>query len=107
MLANVLKSQKARQTSVAVVRAFTLKQFILNYKELAEKLKELESKYNKQFKDIYEAIIICYKKINRKTNINGVGASDLKSSATEINWYETIDYINSVFPRRSKHDYIF
>ncbi len=57
MLANVLKSKKARQTSIAIVRAFiTLKQFILNYKELAEKLKELESKYNKQFKDVYEAI---------------------------------------------------
>jgi hypothetical protein len=57
MLANVLKSKKARRTSVAIVRAFIgLKQFILNHKELAESLKELESKYNKQFKDIYEAI---------------------------------------------------
>ncbi len=57
MLATVLKSKKARRTSVAIVRAFiTLKQFILNYKELSEKLKELESKYNKQFKDVYEAI---------------------------------------------------
>lgn len=57
MLANVLKSKKARQTSIAIVRAFiSLKQFALNYKELAEKLKELESTYNKQFKDVYEAI---------------------------------------------------
>ncbi|RLD59968.1 MAG: ORF6N domain-containing protein [Bacteroidetes bacterium] len=57
MLANVLKSKKARQTSIAVVRAFiALKQFTLNYKEIADKLKELESKYNKQFKDVYEAI---------------------------------------------------
>jgi hypothetical protein len=40
LLANVLKSKKARQTSIAIVRAFiALKQFILNYKELAEKLK--------------------------------------------------------------------
>lgn len=57
MLANVLKSKKARNTSVAIVRAFiALKQFVLNYKELSEKLKELESRYNKQFKDVYEAI---------------------------------------------------
>jgi phage regulator Rha-like protein len=56
MLANVLKSKKARQTSIAIVRAFiALKPFILNYKELTESLKELESKYNKQFKDVYEA----------------------------------------------------
>ena len=57
MLANILKSKKARQTSIAIVRAFiSLKQFISNYKELSEKLTELESKYNKQFKDVYEAI---------------------------------------------------
>jgi len=57
MLASVLKSKKARQTSIAIVRAFiALKQFVLNYKELADKLNELESKYNKHFKDVYEAI---------------------------------------------------
>jgi len=57
MLANVLKSSKARQTSIAIVRAFiTLKKFVLNYKELSAKLQELESKYNKQFKDVYDAI---------------------------------------------------
>lgn len=53
MLANVLKSKKARQTSVSIVRAFiALKQFALNYKELADKLKTLEGKYD----DVYEAI---------------------------------------------------
>jgi hypothetical protein len=57
MLANVLKSKKARQTSIAIIRAFiSLKQFVASYKELAEKLHELESKYNRQFKDVYEAI---------------------------------------------------
>ncbi|MFZ4706494.1 MAG: ORF6N domain-containing protein [Bacteroidales bacterium] len=57
MLSNVLKSKKARQTSISIVRAFiALKQFIVNYSELAGKLKELESKYDKQFKDVYEAL---------------------------------------------------
>ena len=57
MLANVLKSKKARQTSVAIVRAFiSLKQFALTNVELNNKLKELENTYNKQFKDVYEAI---------------------------------------------------
>ena len=57
MLANVLKSSKARQTSIAIVRAFiALKQFVLNYKEISEKLQDLESKYNMQFKDVYDAI---------------------------------------------------
>jgi hypothetical protein len=68
MLANVLKSKKARQTSVAIVRAFiTLKQFILNYKELSDKLKELESKYNRQFKDVYEAINYLLRKDKQET----------------------------------------
>ncbi|MDZ7649832.1 MAG: hypothetical protein U5K54_23325 [Cytophagales bacterium] len=57
MLTNILKSKKARQTSVAIVRAFiALKQFALTHKELTNQLKELEIKYNKQFKDVYEAI---------------------------------------------------
>ena len=57
MLANVLKSKKARQVSVAVVRAFiALKQFTLKYNDIGIKLKELELKYNKQFEDVYEAI---------------------------------------------------
>ena len=57
MLANVLKSKKARLTSISIVRAFiTLKKFISNYNEISETLKELENKYNQQFKDVYEAI---------------------------------------------------
>lgn len=57
MLASVLKSEKARKASVAIVRAFiALRHFVLNYKELTEKLKELESRTNKQFKDVYEAL---------------------------------------------------
>jgi len=68
MLANVLKSKKARLTSIAVVRAFiALKRFALNYKELSEKLKEIESLYNKQFKDVYEAINFLLQKDNQET----------------------------------------
>ncbi len=57
MLAHVLKSKKARQTSIAIVRAFiALKEFALDYKEFSEKLRRLELKYNRQFKDVYDAI---------------------------------------------------
>ncbi|MCK9641201.1 MAG: ORF6N domain-containing protein [Prolixibacteraceae bacterium] len=57
MLANILKSKKARQTSILIVRAFiALKQFALSYKEISEHLNELETKYNQQFKDVYDAI---------------------------------------------------
>jgi ORF6N domain len=68
MLANVLKSNKARQTSIAIVRAFiALKQFVLGYKELTEKLQEMESKYNKKFKDVYEAINYLLQKDKQET----------------------------------------
>lgn len=67
MLANVLKSKKARQTSIAIVRAFiALKQFALNYKEIAEKLHELESKYNTHFKDVRQALDYLLKKDKQK-----------------------------------------
>lgn len=57
MLSSVLKSKKALQVNIAIMRAFVLlRQFVLTNKELAEKLKKLERKYNKQFKDVYEAI---------------------------------------------------
>ena len=69
MLANVLKSKKARQTSVNIVRAFiVLKRFALNYKDLTNKLKELENKYNKQFKDVYEAINYLLEKDKQEIN---------------------------------------
>lgn len=68
MLANVLRSEKARQTSIAIVRAFIkLKQFVLNYKELSGKLAELENKYDKQFGDVYEAINFLLQKDNQES----------------------------------------
>jgi len=68
MLANVLKSKKARQTSIAIVKAFiALKQFVLNYKELSEKLKELETKYDKRFKDVSQAINYLLQKDKQET----------------------------------------
>jgi hypothetical protein len=68
MLANVLKSKKARQTSVAIVRAFiALKDFALHYKQLGLKLSVLEKKYNRQFKDVYEAINYLMQKDEQET----------------------------------------
>lgn len=57
MLASVLHSKKAIKMNIAIVEAFiTLKEFALNYKELSDKLKEIEITYNRQFKDVYEAL---------------------------------------------------
>lgn len=57
MLANVLNTQTAIETSVLIVRAFIkLRELLSTHKELERKILELESKYDKQFKLIFEAI---------------------------------------------------
>lgn len=57
MLSAVLNSDKAIDVNIAIMRAFVfIRQYALTHKDLTDKLKELESKYNRQFKDVYEAI---------------------------------------------------
>ena len=69
MLASVLRSKKAIQTNIAIVEAFiSLKEFAQNYKKLSDKLKELESRYDKNFKDIYQAINFLIEKENQSAN---------------------------------------
>lgn len=63
MLSSILRSKKAIQVNISIMRAFVfIRQYALSNKDLTEKLKELEAKYNKQFKDIYEAINYLLKK---------------------------------------------
>lgn len=60
MLAAILKSDKAVAMNIAIVRAFiALRQFALNYKELAVQIIELKQtvgNHNKQLNKIYEAL---------------------------------------------------
>jgi phage regulator Rha-like protein len=57
MLASVLNSEKAIQVNISIVRAFVMmRQYSLSHKDLTTKLKSLEKKYNKQFKDVFEAM---------------------------------------------------
>jgi phage regulator Rha-like protein len=57
MLANVLNSERAAQTSVMVVRAFVkLRQMLASNAELARKLDAMEKKYDAQFKVVFDAI---------------------------------------------------
>lgn len=63
MLSAVLKSKKAIDMNVAIMRAFVfLRQYALSHKDLTAKLRELENKYDTQFKDIYDAINYLIKK---------------------------------------------
>lgn len=57
MAANVLNSKQAVQASLQVVRAFVkLRQMLVSNVELARKLEQLEKKYDKRFKIVFDAI---------------------------------------------------
>ena len=60
MLASVLRSEKAIKMNIAIVRAFiALRQFAINYKDLAERIKELRGtvdNHNGQLNQIYDAL---------------------------------------------------
>ena len=58
MLASVLRSERAIKMNIAIVRAFiALRKISMHYNELAEKIKELEIRYNKQFSDVYDVLV--------------------------------------------------
>ena len=57
MLSSVLKSKKAIQMNIVIMRAFVLiRQFALTYQELSEQLKDLENKHNQKFDDIEQVL---------------------------------------------------
>jgi hypothetical protein len=67
MLSSVLKSDKAINMNISIMRAFVfIRQYALTHKDLTEKLKDLETKYNKQFKDVYEALNYLLQKDNQQ-----------------------------------------
>ena len=57
MLSSVLRSQRAIQVNIEIMRAFIrLRQMLASHVELARKLDALETKYDAQFKQGFEAI---------------------------------------------------
>ena len=57
MLSSVLNSERAIQVNIEIIRAFVrLRQILSTHLELASKLEELEKKYDKRFRIIFDAI---------------------------------------------------
>lgn len=57
MLSSVLKSKRARQVNIQIMRAFVkLRELLNTHKEMARKLVELEKKYDAQFRSVFDAI---------------------------------------------------
>ena len=57
MLSSVLRSERAVQVNIAIMRAFVrLREILATHKDLARKLEEMEKKYDSQFRVVFEAI---------------------------------------------------
>lgn len=57
MLSSVLRSERAIQVNIAIMRAFVrMRQLLASYKGLMDKILTMEKKYDKQFKIVFEAI---------------------------------------------------
>ena len=68
MLSSVLKSKKAVDVNISIMRAFVFfRQYALSHKDLTDKLKKMERKYNRHFNDFYEAINYLLQKDKQET----------------------------------------
>ena len=56
MLSSILNSEKAIDVNIIIRTFVLLRQSAINYKELAEKIKKLEKKYNSNFKEVFKAL---------------------------------------------------
>jgi len=57
MLSGVLRSQRAVQVNIAIMRAFVkLREMLASHRDLARRLDEMEKKYDAQFKVVFDAI---------------------------------------------------
>ncbi len=77
MLSSVLKSKKALKINITIMRTFVLlREFALSYKEMTEKIRLIEIKYDKKFKDVLEAINYLLKKdkiVSEQSNRRRIG----------------------------------
>lgn len=57
MLSSVLRSEKAVQVNIAIMRTFVaIRQYAFGYKDLKEKIEQIESKYDGQIDDIHQVL---------------------------------------------------
>ena len=57
MLSSVLKSERAIQVNIAIIRSFVkIREMLLVHKDLARKLEDMEKKYDSQFRVVFDAI---------------------------------------------------
>jgi hypothetical protein len=68
MLSSILKSKKAIQMNISIMRAFVMiRQWALTYQELSDKLSDLEKLHNQKFNDIDQVLKYLLQKDHSKT----------------------------------------
>lgn len=69
MLASVLRSERAVQMNIAIVRAFiAMRSMAMHYKDLAKKIMEMEDQYDGQFPEVYDALKYLMEQKERETD---------------------------------------
>jgi hypothetical protein len=82
MRSSVLKSDKAVQVNIAIMRTFgSIRQYALNYQDLKEKIEAIESKYDKSFEDINQALNYL---LSPKSDRKPIGFKQEKESTDNI-----------------------
>ncbi len=62
MLSSVLKSKRAVQVNIQIMRTFTqIRKMLVSHKDLREKLENMEKKYDKQFRVVFETLKLLLK----------------------------------------------
>ena len=75
MLSSVLRSERAVQVNIAIMRAFVkLREMLASNRELARRLDEMEKKYDSQFKVVFDAIRELMKPPEKPRHRIGFGA---------------------------------
>jgi hypothetical protein len=68
MISSVLKSKKAIQMNISIMRAFVMmRQWALTHQELSKRLDALEQQYGKKFSDIEQVLNFLIQKDQKKT----------------------------------------
>jgi phage regulator Rha-like protein len=76
MLSSVLRSERAVQVNIAIMRAFVkLREMLASNRDLARRLDEMEKKYDVQFKVVFDAIRELMKPPEKPRRKIGFGAA--------------------------------
>jgi len=68
MLSGILNSDVAIHVNIAIMRTFVMiRRYALEHKEFSTKLLEIETKYDKKFSDVYEALNYLINKDEKET----------------------------------------